>query len=564
MARWLTTKRTLGGKFHLTPGSDLVFAYLQPRRARRHGVDGDLVVSVDDGDRAPLTKHFQLEGDGVDASEWHRERIPLDGFGTGRVKVSFSLSANADSACLLSNVAVVEHTDKVRPSVLLITSDTHRGDYLGCAQSGVDVATPAIDALAARGVAFTNCYSTINNTNPSHSALMTGVHPRDTGIADMITPLLDAAPTLAEAFRAMGYRTYAAVSVEHLAHEHSGLAQGFDGFSTPFPGVERRAEETVAAAVEWLDGVGQEPVFLWVHVFDAHSPYNPPKEFDRRYYAAGRDPFDTSLPSLGIPREKLPGELAQLRDLEFPKAQYRSEITYLDSRLAKLLDMPRFREGVTALVGDHGESLGEHGIYFDHAGLFPQTLHVPLLIAWPGCPAGTRIDSRVQQVDLGRTLLALVGGDPAALPGRDLLESLHSNSPGKADRATAPRYMISANYTSAAIEDGESFLILVLQDPQDPHLDMQRVPHSTYFFDLAHDPECKNEVLDANMDRARALRSQLITWLEQRRSLGWAGDRLHDAKFLAQLKQLGYFTTDRTADEPLWTPDDCDWCKRFK
>ena len=117
--------------------------------------------------------------------------------------------------------------------MLLITSDTHRGDHLGSTGGPTLVRTPNLDKLAARGVLFENCVSQTNVTTPSHVTLMTGVHPKDSHVIDNRTVLIDEAETLAEAFSVAGYRTFAVTSVEHLRPRGSGLGQGFDRFDSP-------------------------------------------------------------------------------------------------------------------------------------------------------------------------------------------------------------------------------------------------------------------------------------------------------------------------------------------
>lgn len=564
--RWLSTRRSLVAQTKVKSGSTLVFKYLQPRRTRRHGADAAIVVEAGAGagEQPTLQRRYVLEGGGTDPSHWQRVTIPLEGVESGPVVISLSLEASADSAAFIANAAIIAPATKRPPSVLLVTSDTHRADFVGAAGMGVEIETPALDALIARGVFFSNCYAPTNSTNPSHTSLMTGVHTRDVAIPDNATPLLPLAPTLAESFRALGYRTLAVISAHHLAPSISGLGQGFDVFSEPpFPLDVRSAQETIDKALELLAESSDEAQFMWVHVFDAHAPYEPPAEFDRRYYPhPGRDPFDPNLPPLGIAKDKLAEELQGLGDLEFPRAQYKAEITYLDTQLARLFEAEPFANGVTAFLADHGESLGEHGIYFDHAGLFPQSVHIPLAIAWPGGPAGERVDARVMHCDLGRTLLALAGDERSWFPGRDLTAAL-ADAPATERKAT-PRFLLSGTFSSAAIEDGEHYLILTLADPVDPRLDMQTEIHRAFLYDLRSDPACEHDVLDSQFEIAAGLRAQLVEWLEQRRSLGWAGGRLNDPAFLEQLSKLGYVSIDRPAEKPLWEPDDCAWCRRFE
>lgn len=558
-SQWATSRSRLSARTKVSASSELTFDYLQPLRVRRRLGAPSLVALVEDAAGHVVRQAFELPGGSERPSQWQSARIPLDVLDPGPVEVRFEIDGKRDAACLVSNIALVEPSASIRPSVLLVTSDTHRADHVRVVGARTDVETPVLDRLAAAGVLFVDCFSAANSTNPSHTSLMTGVHTRDVGISDNATPLLPGAATLAESFRALGYRTFSAVSIEHLTHRVSGLGQGFDSESEPYPSGERTADETIDAALRLLDGVGSEPVFLWVHLFDAHAPYTPPPAFDRRYYPGGGDPFDPAKPELGIPAAKLAPELQGLRDLEFPRAQYKGEVSYLDSALARLFDAPRFVSGAVAFVADHGECLGEHGVYYDHSGLFPQTVHVPLILRWPGNPVGARSTARVMSVDIGRTLLAIAGDTSQRFPGRDLRERL---TPAAVD--DEPRFMISGNFTSAAIETKTHYLILTLADPQDPRLDAQIGPHRVFLYDRKADPASEHDIASAQPQVARELRARLVQWLKQRRSLGWAGGRSNDAEFLAQLAKLGYADVQRAADKPLWEDDDCAECQRYR
>src|SRR5690606_14477718 len=122
------------------------------------------------------------------------------------------------------------------------------------------------------------------------------------------------------------------------------------------------------------------PLFVWLHLFDAHSPYRPPEAFAARYYPAGRDPFDPSLPPPDLPDGVLGWDLEGLRDPAWPAAAYKGEVSYLDMQLGRLLHHPRAGAGIVAVTADHGESLGHHGIYYAHSMLYTDSLHVPLVL----------------------------------------------------------------------------------------------------------------------------------------------------------------------------------------
>lgn len=275
-------------------------------------------------------------------------------------------------------------------TVLLVTLDTTRADRLG-AWGHAGARTPHLDALAARGTRYSRAYAPVPLTIPSHSTLFTGLLPPRHGVRDNgDLRLPPEALTLAERLQAEGWRTHAAVAA-FVTQRHWGFGQGFDGYDDDL-GIpsdrlswrgERRAEPVVDDAIAALDA-GAE--FLWVHLFDAHAPYDPPPPF-----AA-----------------------------EFAKRPYDGELAYLDQQLGRLLaKLPE--DALVVVAGDHGEGFGEGGEEAHGLLLTEGVLHVPLIVAGPGVPAG--VDDRVVGlVDVAPTILGRldVAYDPAGMDGQDL------------------------------------------------------------------------------------------------------------------------------------------------
>jgi len=284
-----------------------------------------------------------------------------------------------------------------KPNILLVTVDTLRADRLGCYGSKA-APTPAVDALAGRGVLFSRAFAHTPSTLPSHANILLGLTPNAHGVHDNSGFIVrEDFLTLAEWLKAQGYATAAFVGAFPL-DSRFGLVQGFDVYDdnygsqgpTDMVFVERKADVVVGAAMEWLEG-WTGPWFLWVHLFDPHQPYDPPEPFKSRC----RDrPYD-------------------------------GEVAYADSALAKLLDLvaaPQLRDRTAVIfTADHGESLGEHGESTHGYFAYNATLHVPLILALPGAKSG-RVDANVGHVDIFPTVCDLVGGKkPDGLQGRSLL-----------------------------------------------------------------------------------------------------------------------------------------------
>jgi len=299
-------------------------------------------------------------------------------------------------------------TSRTGPNLLVVTIDTLRADHVGA--YGYEAAsTPTLDALAERGVRFTNATSSVPLTGPSHATIFTGVYPPVHGVRDNVFfPLDGSHTTLAERLQARGYRTAAFVGAYPVASTF-GFAQGFDHYdeeyeASPIEGetAERSAEAVVDAALGWLRGV-EAPFFAWVHVYDPHAPYAPPPPYDAEF--AGR--------------------------------LYDGEIAFTDAQLGRLLKWMEqsglAEDTVIAVMADHGESLGEHREATHAILIYQSSLHIPLVLAGPGVPRGTVVDARVGTTDVVPTLLGLLGlpGDDA-LAGRDLRPAFRGEplSPG--------------------------------------------------------------------------------------------------------------------------------------
>ena len=365
-----------------------------------------------------------------------------------------------------------------RPNILLITPDTLRADALGAWGHRPSV-TPALDALAAESDVWLDAYSTFNVTNPSFASLMTGLYGKDHGVYDLHTPLPESHRTLAEVLRDAGYRTHAIVSAQHLGPHNSGLDQGFDAVAVAQG--NSAAELAVDEAMDWLQRQDDAtPSFLWLHLFDPHTPHTPQLPYALGYRAAaprglaprgGWVPFRTPGPR-AFRAEGVGGD----RDL------YAGEVAYLDRQIDRLLGFldsrGALRDTLVVVVADHGENLEDHGIAYRHSGLWNTTTHVPLMIRWPGAHRqGRRLHGLVQQIDLFPTLIAVAGAPVPRQDGEDLRRltgpghsgrpaafSEHSDRQGAAVRTRHFRYYRSAG--NPIVDDGVYFYALD-NDPQE-------------------------------------------------------------------------------------------------
>ncbi|MEC8512088.1 MAG: sulfatase [Planctomycetota bacterium] len=512
------------------------------------GADGALELSwVEDGTPVATTR--------VEAGEGWREvslEVP-EASGAGELVVR-----NVGGSGVWIAEDRIDRRVAAAPTYLLITSDTHRGDHIGRYDAEERVLTPNLDRLADRGIVFTNCYAPTNVTNPSHMALMTGLPLRDTRIANNATALSMSANTLAENFQRAGFRTFAATSVRHLKPSQSGLHQGFDRYDAPLEGM-RNGQVAVDRLLEWIPDAEGTPLFVWLHVYDAHAPYSPPANLVKSHYPSSKDPRAEDQ-DLGIDPKVLAPWITKrkITDPEYIDALYAAGVDYVDQIVGELLEVPRIDTGVVAFTADHGESLGVEGIWWAHSRLNYDTIHIPMMLSAAGLEPA-RTDAPVEQIDVGRTLLDIAGVD-TEFPGRDLRWAVDE------PEAAQPRFSLGAHGWSAAVEVDGWMLTLQIKEYPRPFSERTWVHGETELFNLREDPTAATNVLDENFERARAMREALTDWLSDPQGPGLAVDTELSPEALASLEALGYGGgTTGGAVGAWWAPrPGSDWNERFE
>jgi arylsulfatase A-like enzyme/Flp pilus assembly protein TadD len=303
--------------------------------------------------------------------------------------------------------------------VVLITVDTLRPDHLGC-YGYTSIQTPHIDQLAGAGARFTQAFTPVPITLPAHTSLLTGAFPLATGVHDFTGNRVPSeTATLARILHDHGYSTAAFIGAPVL-DSRFGLNQGFDIYFDHFElgdreevhldAIKRRGDQVVDEAQKWLKHHPPEPVFLWVHLYDPHAPYNPPEPYAGRY--RGR-PYD--------------GEIA------FADAQVGRLMTALTRQ--GLLE-----KSLVVLVSDHGESLGEHGEKTHGLFVYNATLHIACIVKAPGAAARVVADE-VSLVDVMPTVLqALRIPIPSSVQGRSLLSLVAGRRAENASNLYAESY----------------------------------------------------------------------------------------------------------------------------
>lgn len=310
---------------------------------------------------------------------------------------------------------------KRNPNILIFAIDSIRRDHMSC-YGYPRQTTPHFDRIARRGTLIENAFSPYIPTTPAYSSILTG---RDVVATQMVSlgpkgPLDKKQPTLPELLKKAGYKS-TCVGFD------GGFYRGFDQYLTfeGWPSWEdrpaRKAENLNAVAIPALEKMHKsgKPWLLFLRHMDPHSPYLPPPPFDQMFYS--KDPCDKKVatmkpvfdfkPFADFFKSWVPPGCT---DKDYVVAQYDGELAYMDACsqriLTRLEELGCEEDTLIVITGDHGETLYDHGIYFDHHGLYEPTLVVPLIYYWPGkVPQGVRSKAYSLHEDLIPTILDICG-----------------------------------------------------------------------------------------------------------------------------------------------------------
>ena len=338
-----------------------------------------------------------------------------------------------------------------RPNILLVVADTARADRFtpAAGASGPAPVAPRVAALGREGAVYLMARTPSPWTLPAHASLFTGLYPSSHGAESGHLRLEDDRPFLAARLRRAGYRTQAYVANPWVGKDYN-FQVGFDTFDEVWRSVKGTEGEMgaglvvdkVARWLDWRDGnpdAKAQPFFVFVNLFEPHLPYNPPEPERSAHLPPGADPARVER----LRRFKHPEEVAAIlgevsldaRDRTILAALYDGEIAYTDRRIGDLVDLLA-RHGilddtVVVVTSDHGEMLGEHGLYDHKLSLYEPVLRIPLVLRFPKrVEAGQRIPAPVMLQDLYPTLLALAGIEPRPSVEARRLPGITAMKPG--------------------------------------------------------------------------------------------------------------------------------------
>jgi arylsulfatase A-like enzyme/Flp pilus assembly protein TadD len=399
------------------------------------------------------------------------------------------------------------------PNVVLITIDTVRADHVGCYGYKL-IETPHLDDLAAAGVRFTNAYTPVPITLPAHGVMLTGTYPMRTGLHDFSGNRLNASqPTLATLLHAKGYTT-GAVLGSAVLDSRFGLNRGFDFYYDHFDfsrldernidAMMRPGNEVIDRALGWLEGNRRKPFLLWVHLYDAHHPYNPPPPYLQKYRTR---PYDGGI--------------------AFVDAQVGRVVSYLKAK-------GLYDRALVVVAADHGEGLGEHGEKTHGFFIYDTTLHVPLIFKLPSGtgPQKSVVADAANLADILPTVLEIIGASsPKEVQGRSLVPSIAGKPATTEAENYAETYLPRIHFNWSELR-GLRFRQYHFIDAPRPEL-----------YDLSADPHELKNLYSTKRAVASVMRvrlGQLVTQFTPATGEKTAEKTGLDPALVERLKSLGY------------------------
>ena len=517
--------------------------------------NGWLDLAVGTVDDQPATFRVAVNGGGSGQGErvlldhtvttpyrWERQPVDLSEFGGRTVQLSLSLVADAKGIPGFWGTPVIRtRTTPPREApqgVILIQADTLRPDHLGVYGHKRDT-TPFLSQLASEGAVFENTYAQAGWTKVSTPSIMTSLYPSTHGIATFNDRLPAGATTIAEVYRAAGYATLSLSSVTFTG-QYTNLHQGFEELheltSVPDstgPYTSKTAREYVDRTSDWIERHRDEPFFVYLHVFDPHSPYEPRRPYDaiwadqskREEHIKQRDALRKVITNqfmavrgMATRDEMLKAGIDPAAYLAYDKDWYDSSIRGLDVELARLFERLRTNglHEKTAIVflSDHGEEFQEHGRMWHGQSVYGEMAHVPLVVRWPGRIKPHRVDEAVQLIDVmptlldisrlthpdglqGQSLMPLLEGEGKAASGAVSAANGWKRRPAIIEKRIENKEEFPSNIEAVAIVDGQWKLIHNIAGATDrPEFEL---------FDVVKDPFDQKNLADQNPDVVKRL-----------------------------------------------------------
>lgn len=391
---------------------------------------------------------------------WKDHRFDLTSYAGKRVRLVIRSESDIPNAVLISSPILASPPSRPFNAVLVV-EDSLRANHLSC--YGYDRATsPVKDRWAEEGVLFLQAFSQASFTRASCSSFLTSLYPGATGVWTPFNVLNDSYTTLPEILRQQGFATLLITQIVNVS-EDSGLHQGFDRI-IDFRTIGARASGVYGSDLldQWILSHADQNKFIYLHIFDPHHPYDPPETFAAEYhgkpYIGGNRPLAHSVyfdpPWLRRPT------------VESRNFLYDEEIRHNDGLYDKLLETLKkhgiYNDTLAVFTSDHGEFLGEHGLWGHMPPNHRQVLHVPMIMIYPSVlPGKINIQQPVQLLDIMPTILELaaVPTEGLLLQGDSLLPLIRGDNPIYWHR----RFCMSDEIQNSRKDDQKAYQSIIYQ-----------------------------------------------------------------------------------------------------
>ena len=410
---------------------------------------------------------------------------------------------------------------KKKLNLLFFGVDSLRADHMSC-YGYKRLTSPHVDRLATQGVLFERNYAPHIPTTSAYTSMLSGLDCFSTTVVALRhkTELPDSVVTLPEMLRAQGYNTTGVGCGSNVGMRGFETSLEYSGWGNWATGRSPKAENLNQVAIPELErlAAADKPFFLFLRHMDPHAPYLPPAPFERLFYSGDElDPNNRSMdpvwsfkPFRDFFADWMP---PRTTDAEYVVAQYDGAIAYMDACLQRILTrLEELGQADNTLVifnGDHGETLNEHECWFDHHGMYENTLHVPLILRMPGrLPAGRRVPGYALHQDLVPTVLKLLGVPARAsqFDGTSLLPLIS----GERVSNYSDFYITECTWMRKHGWRTPEWKLIQALEP-----DFHFKPEFE-LYNLIHDPLELNNVADREPSIVLALRERMQSWVEKR------------------------------------------------
>jgi arylsulfatase A-like enzyme len=446
-----------------------------------------------------------------------------------------------------------------KPNIVLFGVDSLRADHMSC-YGYRHLTTPHIDRFAQGGTLFERTYSAHIPTTPAYSSMLTGMDCFSTQVVALRHrgPLRPEVRALPEILKEAGYETCC------VGFSGNPGSRGFDkyvnysGWGSWNEGRSPKAENLNAVGMPELErlAAGDQPFFLFIRHMDPHAPYLPPAPYERMFYHGNEsDPSNKSMepvmafkPFCDFFASWMPPGIS---DKDYVVAQYDGSVAFMDASIQRIFTametLGLMENTIVALNGDHGETLYDHGCFFDHHGLYDPTLYIPLIIRYPAkVPAGRRVAGFNQHKDLVPTLLELAEIDPGiTLDGRSLMPMAR----GEVASHESEFYLTECTWMRKHGWRTPEWKLIVALEP-DFHF---KPPVELY--NLVQDPEENNDLAEKEPEVVALLRRRMEAWIGKReKETGFENPMLTQGDWHGH-EGIGPFTSSQQAYDTLHIGD---------